>query len=443
MQKNILFLNCHAGLLLFSIMFSICLSFPVLGQNSDSTISTELQKKVDEAKARKEIAEARKAELEATFTIPDADSLRTSTEFKEIKGEFIETRIQGYKAMSKIASELACRSRSYLGSDATLIIYRSEEAAMIQKYVSALDKRKQMQQYYEELIKKAEQLEKIIKKEDLNINSSLGLLAAANILGEFVTLFQRNETYSPTLFDIADKELVAVFFDRFKNAECSNPKLTGGTPQLFYPGAMPILLASLQPGTSDLFNKVLELESRQRDAASKIAYLKSLNSSKFKDKVADLEFQLNTLNEIYKGFLKELGIPLKEDKKEDKPSTGNPNTTTQTTTVTVNVYNKEEEKKKSGDGGGDFYSYLEAEKLYKLMTDPSHKGYWVQMSVSKAGGNVRVVSIPIVDIFTGNRIRFSGGAIVTYNIFDIHGKSMMSGVISDYEEYTSSKKIKK
>lgn len=472
------------------LLFSAILFLPVLltfgvmnlvvkGQ-SESTISPELQRRVDEAKARQAIAEARKAELEATIPLPDPESLRTETEFKEIKGEFIESRIQGYKAMETVAQKIACRIRGNVGTDVNLVLYRPEEAAMIRRYLAVMDKRDKLQQWYEKLNAEADKASADNPKlNQLNFDGGIG--AVANLIVEFIGLFKREETFSPSVFDIADKELIAVFFDKFRRADCQYEQENRRNVQLYYPAATPINLTPLPPSKSDLWNKVVELEilraavdSKIKNLAEPVEFLNKeikrlenqpsrtaaeaddlqryksarneLNNSGLIQKIEALRFQSDTLREIYKGFLKEIGIPFKEEKKEEKPKEAEgekPSATTQTTTVNVNVYNKEEEKKKNeGDAsGGNFYAYLEAERLYRLMSED--KGYWIQMSVVKAGGNVRVISIPIIDIFAGSRVRFSGGAIVSYNVFGLNGQSIFSGVVSGYEKYASSKKIEK
>ncbi|HEX8196209.1 MAG TPA: hypothetical protein VF571_08480 [Pyrinomonadaceae bacterium] len=448
----------------------------VIAQDSESTLPPELQRKVDEAEARKKIAEARKAELEATFPIPDPESLRTATDFKEIKGEFIETRIQGYQAMANAAQKVACRIRGTVGNNVSLVVYRPEEAAMIRQYLSVMDKRNRLEERYKSLIKETDALQaEIAQRSDLGqfgIQSfdGGGIGAVANLVVEFIGLFKRQETFSPTLFDIGDKELLAVFFDKFRTTDCQYPNENSRDVQFYYPGVIPITLSPMQPASSDLWSGVIELDRVRTEAENKLATfeesfsgIQSLISEletmpanqrdekqnaalRILKKIERLKFEKDVLRELYKGFLKEIGIPFKEkpEKPEQKPEPDKPSSTTQTTTVTVNVYNKEEEKKKNNDaGGGNFFALLDAEKLYKLMSDTNRKGYWIQMSVSKAGGNVRVVSIPIVDIFAGSRVRFSGGSIISYNVFGLDGQSILSGVTSSYEKYTSSKKIEK
>ncbi|HYW73257.1 MAG TPA: hypothetical protein VE961_19710 [Pyrinomonadaceae bacterium] len=88
-------------------------------------------------------------------------------------------------------------------------------------------------------------------------------------------------------------------------------------------------------------------------------------------------------------------------------------------------------------------NYIKVERLNAaLSTDKTNKAYWLQVKVINAGGNNRVKSNLIVDIFTGgNRLSHSGGVIVEYHLFDVDGKSIDSGTVSDYTDYIKADKI--
>jgi len=178
--------------------------------------------------------------------------------------------------------------------------------------------------------------------------------------------------------------------------------------------------------------------------------------NKFAAKVKSLRIQNDSLRKFYEAIYKELGIT--HQKKEGDAGQDEENNNSEeesnpkpSPSIINNIYNKESDEKKSSGGGGGgftkFFNYLEGEKLYKIMAGElavdtvQRKGYWIQMGVSKAGGNVRVVSIPITDIFVGNRVRFSGGAIINYHIFDVEGTLIRSGVSYGYKKYRGAKKI--
>ena len=73
-------------------------------------------------------------------------------------------------------------------------------------------------------------------------------------------------------------------------------------------------------------------------------------------------------------------------------------------------------------------------------TDPG--SYWLLLKVINAGGNNRIKTNLLVDIFTGgNRISHSGGVIIQYQLFDRSGQSVESGTVSDYTDYIKANKV--
>lgn len=73
-------------------------------------------------------------------------------------------------------------------------------------------------------------------------------------------------------------------------------------------------------------------------------------------------------------------------------------------------------------------------------TDPG--SYWLLLKVINAGGNNRIKTNLLVDIFTGgNRISHSGGVIIQYQLFDRSGQSVESGTVSEYTDYIKANKV--
>lgn len=71
------------------------------------------------------------------------------------------------------------------------------------------------------------------------------------------------------------------------------------------------------------------------------------------------------------------------------------------------------------------------------------KSYWLQLKVIKAGGNNRIKTNLLWDIFTGgNRMSHSGGAIVEYILYDAYGTSVASDTIAEYTNYIKAGKVK-
>lgn len=75
---------------------------------------------------------------------------------------------------------------------------------------------------------------------------------------------------------------------------------------------------------------------------------------------------------------------------------------------------------------------------------PNQKSYWLQLKVVKAGGNNRIKTNLIWDVFTGgNRVSHSGGVIVEYILYDLTGKAIVSDTITEYTEYIKADKVRK
>lgn len=102
----------------------------------------------------------------------------------------------------------------------------------------------------------------------------------------------------------------------------------------------------------------------------------------------------------------------------------------------------------AGAGGGTnaLTSLIKAENLTTALAvaDGSPgKSYWLQLKVVKAGGNNRIKTNLLWDIFTGgNRVSHSGGVIVEYILFDSGGTAIASDTITEYTGYIKSGKVK-
>jgi hypothetical protein len=95
----------------------------------------------------------------------------------------------------------------------------------------------------------------------------------------------------------------------------------------------------------------------------------------------------------------------------------------------------------SATGINSLTAYIRAENLIAVLKDPN--SYWLQLAVVKAGGNNRVKTNLIVDIFTGgSRLSHSGGVIVQYNLYGLTGRSIDSDTFTQYSGYIKAGKIK-
>jgi hypothetical protein len=90
-------------------------------------------------------------------------------------------------------------------------------------------------------------------------------------------------------------------------------------------------------------------------------------------------------------------------------------------------------------------AYIKAENLSQALNGPDGgDAYWLQLAVVKAGGNNRIKTNLVADIFTGgSRISHSGGVIVQYNLYDLNGRSVVSDTLTQYAGYVKSGKIQR
>lgn len=104
-------------------------------------------------------------------------------------------------------------------------------------------------------------------------------------------------------------------------------------------------------------------------------------------------------------------------------------------------------KADASTGLNSLTSYIKAENMLAALKGPQGQDrnfYWLQMKVLKAGGNNRIKTNPLIDVFTGgNRLSHSGGAVVEYILFDPDGKSVAADTITQYSSYIGSGRVKK
>ena len=89
-----------------------------------------------------------------------------------------------------------------------------------------------------------------------------------------------------------------------------------------------------------------------------------------------------------------------------------------------------------------WFDYLVTEQIINTMQ--TNNIYWLKIKNVKSGGNMRIKSNPLIDIFRGgSSIKFSGGSIAYYYIFDSDGNIVLSGVVYGYVPYTKSSQVGK
>ena len=84
--------------------------------------------------------------------------------------------------------------------------------------------------------------------------------------------------------------------------------------------------------------------------------------------------------------------------------------------------------------------YILTEGLRAAMVDDN--SYWLTLDVIKAGGNRKVKTNLIWDVFRGGaKVSHSGGAVVHYHVYNKRGVSLLSGISDDYQKYITADKI--
>lgn len=528
------------------LIFLLC-SFVVNAQTEADTpaLPADLQRQVDEAEARKKIAEARLAELKAKFPKPDFDSLKGQTEIKELKGDFIESQILAYRALSLAAEKIALDIKTRVNTicpptvpatPCVLVARRPEDVDFVIRYRLMLKRLEILKAEYQRVpvgiavapanflsARAGNAAQNTINTLDTVNNTNLpplidqidlltlgvtgakrrdnqpstpsggaGIAGIASLLPtllvDALSFFTVEETLSAKTFEIGEKELIAEVFGKI-----NQPAGAANNFELYYPSLIPFDPTDVMTG-SPLWIKLDEVLQARADAAAKVeearqkfaradellkiaearltkaeaemakadpaalspGFVQNLNNyrTQVNNQRRIVSQQLVAFNSnpdiigfkrieaLFGKVLKELDIPTdselnpkpnSETKDENAPCCA-------TTTVNVNGQGEKKEEPAPPQPAKNLVYYLRAEKLYQKMAQSN--GNWVDFQVVKAGGNVRIKNSPFLSIFTfGNRVSFSGGTIVSYNVLGSGGQSKMSKVISTYSPYTRSNKL--
>ena len=179
---------------------------------------------------------------------------------------------------------------------------------------------------------------------------------------------------------------------------------------------------------------MLELERKIADLANKLNQLQQTELPK-------AQAELNRLNEELRWLLSKLKPTLQDPDKID-------DTIARLRAKNEQFANFIEALVKADQvtGLNPLTSYIKAETMLSALKGAEGNDtdfYWLQLKVLKAGGNNRIKTNLLVDIFTGgNRVSHSGGTIVEYILFDRNGKSVVSDIITDYSGYVKANKVK-
>jgi hypothetical protein len=385
---------------ILSLIWTIVLITQVCFLARAQTTPNPLQDEVDEAEARAKIAKAKKEELEARLPSPDADALKGST---DVEGELIESRIQAYKAMEEISKKIAgnADSKGIRG----LYIYREADYAKIVSYKKLLQQLDIINGEYDQCLGRP-------------AVAAVPLGVLANIFLNWLPLLKTETKITGSEFDIEDEAVWASLGDELSLIKPVSIPL--GNPFI-----SSFDFADLSGiSTSVLFTKLKKAQADFDTAnCTNAAYtLKPQVNAAFTKLKEDIGLQVTA--------------PTPETKKTTTTTTVTPPTTTVDETLVARPATSPTQHPIA------FFDYLKTEEILNLMNNNSI--YWIKIKVIKSGGNMRVKSNPLIDIFRGgSSIKFSGGSIAYYYILDNQGAIKLSGNVYGYVPYTKSSQVDK
>ena len=381
---------------ILSLIWTVVLISQVCSQVSAQTTPNPLQDEVDEAEARAKIAKAKKEELENKFPTPDANALKATN---TVEGTPIESTIQGYNSFRKISTKIATESQ--VKGVQGLYVYREADYKKIIEYKNLI-----------------QQLDVINGEYAKCFQGRVGVAAIpvgvlASVFLKWLPILKTDTQIKVYAVTIEDEAVWAILGDSLsqKGITLHNPFITpfdfinlAGVPA-------PILVS--------------KLELAERDLTS--GPCTRVPAYNFKPQI----------DAAFTNLKKDLGLIISVPTPTKKVTT----TTTTDTPPTKKVEETIENTPAGSPGEIKFWDYARTEKIISSMG--ANGIYWLVIKNVKAGGNMRIKSNPLVDIFRGgSSVKFSGGSVAYYYILDNTGNIVVSNVINGYIPYEKSSKIK-
>jgi len=465
--------------------------------------SEEIKRLKDEktrAELERDIATAERAELDAKFPKPTTTPLAGETTVNE--GAVIESEMVSYLSMAYAANRLVQRLNDKNINISNLAIYNEADVNLLLNYNVTTNQLEIVRKQYCKVL--APDTEKCPPDDKSNKGGVRLIVSATSIasslLGSFVdltALLRTNVTIQGHSFSIDEAALVSEVFRAIKadGGLASNPNLY--YPKVFPPNIninqnsqilgqlelllelkarVALLIAGLEDNIKNIEKtkaKIEKLEADIEELKTKIAEsqaelnrLEALEKkhgtrrlpfdalermAKLRQTIPELQQQLVKAEEALKKANENLAKlegqqeMLRSQLSKDLQNPAN----LDDTLSKLKVLNEQFEKfvstlikVDSSTGINSLTAYIKAENLRSVLNDD--KSYWLQLAVVKAGGNNRIKTNLLIDVFTGgNRLSHSGGVIVQYNLYDRNGKSIVSDTLTEYTGYIKAGKIKK
>ncbi|HEY0171085.1 MAG TPA: hypothetical protein VGB98_08675, partial [Pyrinomonadaceae bacterium] len=457
------------------------------------------QARVDLEKAKLELAEKARS---ARFPKPTSSPLAGTTGTND--ATFIEELIQGHNSVNAAADVVARRICTELPGPRVIVVHNSSSVGMMTTYAAGRKRIEALKRRYDRV--SAEEAAALSADTDRPMprpgfaeaagradgrSLAAGLGAATSVVGSFVdflSFFRTNVDIRGSTFDVGNAVFVSSLFNSLRNTQ-NNCR---SAVNLYHPAALPPNVMS--PPNSPLLNEIEELFAK-RDEAEDLKRRIDGRVARKRQQIEDLKKLVSNAQKAIKTYEDNLA---KEDgggEDEDDPidniapgaGRGRANPTRSPRRRRDNPAQKpdprpglqasiqqyedlikllEDDIVKLNEGARHLpgvntqfenllkdllavdeasgisllTGYLLTESLQGVMeTDGS---YWLVLDVVKAGGNRKVKTNLIWDVFRGGaKVTHSGGAVVHFNVYNRAGASVLSGVHGQYLKYRSADKI--
>ncbi|MBD0369481.1 MAG: hypothetical protein ICV60_01400 [Pyrinomonadaceae bacterium] len=462
---------------------------PVMAQDLE-TRKAEAETIKAEAEARKAAIEAQQAEFDAKFPKATSTPLAGTTTTND--AAFIEEIIQGNKAVRATATQIAedMYRDGTLNRMQVLVVQNPASINLLTSYVAGLKRIELLQRAYDQLIKEETYALKQNPPYPVDTPTARQTGSArrsfANVLGaatstvgsfvDFLSFFRTNVDIRGETFGVNEDVFVDALFDAITTRY-------GGRVRLYYPTDVPPNLGD--PANSEILRQIQVLYEKKDLAEDKEQEIKEVvalkreqieglnqliaeakraiddankppadsdevqasNGSRVRGRRADRGTfnrqsvrsapapAANGLEQKIAEYKKQIWILEQEISRLNRGALYLPGTNTQFTNLIKDLLAVDEKS-----GISLITGYIQTEGLKDAMS--SDDSYWLTLEVVKAGGNRKVQSNLIWDVFRGGaKITHSGGAVVHFNVYDKKGRSVFSGIRSSYLPYRSPKKI--
>ncbi len=449
----------------------------------------ELRAEKTRVELEKDIAVAEKAKNDASFPKPTTSPLSGETKIND--GAVIESDMISYLSMAYAANRIVERLKVTKTADGNnlvidnLAIYNKADIDLVLNYKATTAQLVILRQEFCKLVDAPQCGDKVIAERSI---APLGIIGS--FLGAFVdmtALLRTNVTITGHTIDITEGALVSEVF-RAARAEDG----VSGQRNFYYPAVFPPMDPKLTTSTllttledlHDLKAMVMvaihDIEERLKEITKKTGQISKLKAfvESAPDDIDGAQAELDRLEQLKKEFaakkrpmpfdalermarlqetIKKLksdlaGAPAKQAKAEKDLSDllgGSTEDELKNLVSRMKLVNERFDqliatliKTDAATGINSLTAYIRAENLQAILNGIN--SYWLQLAVLKAGGNNRIKSNLVTDIFTGgSRLSHSGGAIVQYNLYGVDGKSIVSDTLTEYTGYINAGKIRR